>query len=124
MNFTLCFLKNLFNFKKDLKNKSSDEIIFNIDVKEEVLLTQTKKRKNYKPSLNSKHFKVKQHLIELGSITSWQAIELYGATRLSAIIFNLRKSGMNIESIHSSSLDRNSEICNYTTYKLIKNENN
>lgn len=30
------------------------------------------------------------HLEEQGQITSWEAIKLYGATRLSAIIYNLR----------------------------------
>ena len=33
---------------------------------------------------------VLKHLQEHGSITSWEAIQFYGATRLSAIIFNLR----------------------------------
>lgn len=33
---------------------------------------------------------VQSHLIKKKSITSWEAIELYGATRLSAIIFSLR----------------------------------
>ena len=68
--------------------------------------------------LNTKHFQVKNHLMKIGTIDSWTAIELYGATRLSAIIFNLRKEGMDIESIPCTSYDRNSEICNYTTYKL------
>lgn len=45
----------------------------------------------------SKNDKVKNHLLKCGSITSWQAIILYRATRLSAIIYSLRKSGMNIE---------------------------
>ena len=40
---------------------------------------------------------VKQHLLEVGHITSWIAIEKYGATRLSAIIFNLRDAGMDIK---------------------------
>ena len=40
--------------------------------------------------------KVKNHLIENKSITSWEAIQLYRATRLSAIIYNLRHDGMNI----------------------------
>lgn len=34
---------------------------------------------------------VEEHLKKHGSITSWEAIENYKATRLSAIIFNLRK---------------------------------
>lgn len=32
------------------------------------------------------------------SITSWQAISMFGATRLSAIIYDLRGAGYNIES--------------------------
>lgn len=40
---------------------------------------------------------VLQHLKENGSITSWDAITLFGATRLSAIIYLLRKQGYDIE---------------------------
>ena len=43
--------------------------------------------------------KVMWHLQEYGSITTWEAIKLYGATRLSSIIYNLRYSyNMNIKS--------------------------
>jgi hypothetical protein len=43
---------------------------------------------------------VKKHLQKKGSITSWDAIIKYQATRLSAIIFNLKnKHGMIIESV-------------------------
>lgn len=69
---------------------------------------------------NTKHQQVKKHLIEKGWIDSWTAIELFGATRLSAIIFNLRKEGYDIVSKPQSSYDRNQELCNYTTYKYIK----
>lgn len=41
---------------------------------------------------------VLEHLQKYGSITSWEAIDKYGATRLSAIIFNL-KSRYNIHSV-------------------------
>jgi hypothetical protein len=44
----------------------------------------------------SKTQKVKEHLIKHKSITSWEAIKLYKATRLSSIIFNLKKTGMKI----------------------------
>ena len=44
-----------------------------------------------KTNKTSKTKKVLEHLQKYGSITSWQAIELYGATRLSAIIYNLRE---------------------------------
>ena len=34
---------------------------------------------------------VEKHLKEKGNITSWEAFELYGITRLSAKIYELRK---------------------------------
>jgi hypothetical protein len=67
----------------------------------------------------TKTIQVRNHLIEKGSIDSWTAIELYGATRLSAIIFNLRNEGLIIDSIPNTAYDRNQNICNYTTYKLV-----
>jgi len=68
----------------------------------------------------TKTSQVQLHLIAKGRITSWEAIELYGATRLSAIIFNLRDSGWDIISEPNSALDRNKNVCNYTTYKLYR----
>lgn len=40
--------------------------------------------------------KVLKHLQTYKVITSWDAISLYRATRLSSIIFNLKKRGYNI----------------------------
>jgi hypothetical protein len=68
----------------------------------------------------TKSNQVKEHLIQKGMITSWTAIELYGATRLSAIIFNLRRRGMNIDSQLVSSIDRNNNVCNFVNYILIQ----
>ena len=45
------------------------------------------------------------HLIEKGTITSWEAIKEYGATRLSAIIYNLR---------HRRDMDIRNERVNFT----------
>jgi hypothetical protein len=39
------------------------------------------------------------HLKTYGHITSYEAIREYGATRLSAIIFNHRKDGYDIDSV-------------------------
>jgi len=39
------------------------------------------------------------HLQQFQTITSLEAIKEYGATRLSDIIFRLRKEGYNIESL-------------------------
>ena len=71
-------------------------------------------------SIVTKTNQVKQHLLYHGFINSWTAINLYGATRLSAIIFNLRRKGMNIISEPESKLDRNGKVCNFVKYVLIK----
>lgn len=39
---------------------------------------------------------VLDHLQKYGHITSMEAIQLYGATRLSAIIYNLKRDGYTI----------------------------
>jgi hypothetical protein len=68
-------------------------------------------------SFESKINKVKAHLENTGSITSWQAISLYRATRLSAIIFNLRKNGWNITSVRME--DAQSKFVKYIYTKQI-----
>jgi predicted nuclease with TOPRIM domain len=48
---------------------------------------------------NSFKFKtqaVKNHLLNKGNITSWEAIQKYNVTRLSAVIFELKRKGMDI----------------------------
>ena len=63
------------------------------------------------------------HLEEKGNITSWEAIKEYGATRLSAIIFNLRhKYGMNIENEWVEFTDRFGSKSRYVKYIYKKEE--
>lgn len=62
---------------------------------------------------------VRNHLIEKGTITSWQAIDLYGATRLSAIIFSLKDDGMHIESVKQLATDRYGNTSTYVKYHYI-----
>lgn len=59
-----------------------------------------------------------EHLLTNKSITSWEAIQKYGATRLSAIIFNLRKLGYNIDTVTEVTKDRNGNACHYARYIL------
>lgn len=66
----------------------------------------------------NKHQKVKEHLLEHGSITSWEAINKYGATRLSSIIFNLRKQGYDIRTIMREDTDRYGNTSPYANYVL------
>ena len=70
----------------------------------------------------TKTSQVKMHLLTKGMIDSWTAINLYGATRLSAIIFIFRRRGMNIVSVPKANLDRNNELCDFVDYVLIQNE--
>jgi hypothetical protein len=64
--------------------------------------------------------KVKTHLLKNKVITSWEAIKLYKATRLSAIIHRLRKDGLQISTQTVSQIDGNGHNCNYAKYIFIK----
>lgn len=71
----------------------------------------------------SKTQKVIEHLLKKGSITSWDAIKLYGATRLSAIIFNLRDRGYMIDSVYLDDVDRNGNPSRFVNYILKETPN-
>ena len=75
---------------------------------------RTAKTKTTKSSEVLKHLKVR------GSITSLEAFQLYGATRLSAIIFELRKKGYNIKTTDGTCIDRYGHRCNFAKYVLIE----
>ncbi len=62
----------------------------------------------------SKTAMVKKHLLTKKSITSWEAIEKYKVTRLSAIIHKLRESGWNITNKKLSN-----ENSNFVKYVLV-----
>ena len=61
---------------------------------------------------------VLNHLQRYGSITSLDAIGMYGATRLSAIIYNLRKRGYVIDMIRIPFTDRYGNYSWYGKYIL------
>ena len=70
-------------------------------------------------AMETKHQKVKDHLIKYGSITSIEAIEKYRATRLAAIIFNLRhKEGYDIRTIMVDHVDQYGDNTQYANYVL------
>lgn len=61
-------------------------------------------------------FKILKHLREHRHITSWEAIQLYHITRLSAKIYDLRQMGYRIE----GNTEHNDETgTNYKRYFLI-----
>ena len=65
--------------------------------------------------------KVMLHLQEIGHINSWEAIQLYGATRLSSIIYNLKYHyGMNIKSEKRDFVDKYGDKSYFVDYILEK----
>jgi hypothetical protein len=70
----------------------------------------------------NKHELVKQYMLDGNSITSWEAIEKFGATRLSAIIFNL-KNTYNIVSTREEHIDRYGNSGHYARYRIIGERN-
>lgn len=63
---------------------------------------------------------IKKHLNKRGSITSWEAIKLYGCTRLSAKIYDLRNEGMKIRTEHVSKKNRYGYPVTFAKYILQK----
>lgn len=61
---------------------------------------------------------VLQWLRTNASISSMEAIQNFGATRLSAIIFNLRKAGYDIETVTCEGTDRFGNPMRYARYYL------
>ena len=68
--------------------------------------------------MTNKTLLIKDKLEKGYSITSKQAFEDYGVTRLAAIIFNLRKSGMPIVTIDREAKDRYDNTVRFAEYRL------
>lgn len=69
--------------------------------------------------MKTKKQKIKEHL-ELGNgITQKDAIELFNAYRLSAIIFDLKKDGMKIETIDRNHTNMDGQTIRFAEYKMI-----
>ena len=64
----------------------------------------------------------KDYLIRKGSITSWEAIENFGATRLADIIFRLRKAGYGIKTDTILFTDRYGNQGSYAKYTIEREE--
>lgn len=63
--------------------------------------------------------RVLRYMQEKGSITSWEAIKEFGATRLSAIIYDLRnRDGIGIISKTETSKNRYGDRVDYARYYL------
>lgn len=75
----------------------------------------TEKEAKSKPS----HIElISEHLIKYGSISSIEAIEQFGCTRLSARIADLRKRGWPITSEMATTKNRYGHTTNYAVYRM------
>lgn len=73
---------------------------------------------------NSQLKMVLKHLEKYGCISSYDAFNRYGITRLSAIIYILRhKYFMNIESKNITTKNRYGNVCNYVNYIIVEEGN-
>lgn len=63
-----------------------------------------------------------KHLRRFKYISSFKAIELYGITRLSARIYNLRQDGYDIRTKFSYATNRYGNLVRYADYYLVKNK--
>lgn len=59
-----------------------------------------------------------RHLMTEGSITAWEAIKEYGSTRLSAIVYELRKKGWVIESEPVTAKNRYGNPVTFVRYRF------
>ena len=61
---------------------------------------------------------IKEHLEKYGSITSFEAFERYGITRLSAKIYNLRHEGLSITNEPLNAINRYGKKVSFVKYTL------
>lgn len=59
-----------------------------------------------------------EHLKNFPYLTSKEAFEKYGVTRLAACIFDLREKGYHIETVMVETTTRFGESCRYARYVL------
>ena len=69
--------------------------------------------------VKTKKQKVADYLLAKKKITSWDSIKMFGATRLAAIIFNLRADGWIIDTQDIEFKDRYKNKGTYALYTLI-----
>lgn len=64
--------------------------------------------------------RVKSYIEQFGSITSLEAFRDIGVTRLSAAIYNLRRSGINVVSVREQQKNRYGEETAFNRYSIGK----
>lgn len=112
MNFFIYIQKKIINIKNGKRIKLFGFVAINV----KLIMKGIKKMKK-----NSQINAIREHLKKKKSITSWEAIEKYGATRLSGIIYVLKhKEGWNIKTKDIVVKNRFGNHCTIAKYELIK----
>lgn len=70
----------------------------------------------------TQHKRIMRHLRKYGTLTSMEAISLYGIMKLSTRISELRARGERIETVMRKGLNRYGEPVRYAEYHLQGNE--
>ena len=68
--------------------------------------------------MKGQKFRVLAHLREQDGLTSMEAFDKYGITRLAAVICELRKLGYDIRTLDMESQNRYGEVTRYAKYVL------
>lgn len=112
----LCLKEGDFNVmanfhQKVLKKLEALEVV-TVSVKEEKVQPKMKNT-----GAKTQREEVRNHLLEFGNITSWEAFMDYGITRLSAIVHKLRHDeGMGIGSETITKKNRYGNLVNFSKY--------
>ena len=78
---------------------------------------------NDKPKRVTQKDRVLQYLKDYSSITSWEAIQQFGVTRISAVIFNLKKDGYKFDEEWVATTNRYADPVTYKRY-ILRGSNN
>ena len=68
--------------------------------------------------MKGQKFRVLEHLKTHDGITSMEAFEKYGITRLAAVVFDLRELGHDIRTLDMEGQNRYGEATRYAKYVL------
>ena len=75
-----------------------------------------------KTNIDSQCMDVLKHLKKYKEISPMEAFEKFGITRLAAVIYDLRASGYNIETVMVETRSRYNRTCRYALYVLKEDE--
>lgn len=66
--------------------------------------------------------RVLQYMRDFGSITAAEAMRDLGVMRLAAVVFDLKKAGVNIKTTTASAKNRYGEAVHFARYMVVQNE--